>query len=134
MIPPTAPMGTISPFPPASREIRGVLVLFCDFRSPKWLLPETRLHSIGWASDLLTVYASLGTSILADSATLLRMNAILRNVTAKYSADTASFVIGGYDLAGGIALRFTEFAWQDPARFILRPRGVFAAASCVDLI
>ena len=98
--------------PPASHEIRGVLVLFCDFTTPKWLMPETRLHSIAWASDLLTVYASLGTSILADSATLSRMNAILRHVTAKYSADTANFVIGGFDLAGSIALRFTELAWQ----------------------
>jgi len=119
--------------PPASHEIKGVLVLFCDFTTPKWLTPETRLHSVAWASDLLTVYASLGQSILPDSATLLRMNAILRNITAKYSADTASFVIGGFDLAGSIVLRFTELACQDPGRFVLRPKGVFAAASCVDL-
>ena len=57
-------------FPPASHQIRGVLVLFCDFTSPESLLPETRLHSIASAGDLLTVYASLGTSIFADSATL----------------------------------------------------------------
>jgi len=119
--------------PPASHQIRGVLVLFCDFRSPESLLPETRLHNIASAGDLLTVYASLGTSILPDSATLLQMNAILRHITAKYSADTASFVIGGFDLAGTIVLRFTELAWQDPARFTLRPKGVFAVASCVDL-
>ncbi|HEV3325111.1 MAG TPA: hypothetical protein VG052_05880 [Puia sp.] len=119
--------------PPASHQIRGVLVLFCDFRSPESLLPETRLHNIASAGNLLTVYASLGPSLFADSATLLRMNAILRHITTKYSADTASFVIGGFDLAGTIVLRFSELAFQDPARFILRPRGVFAAASCVDL-
>jgi hypothetical protein len=119
--------------PPASHEIRGVLVLFCDFRSPESLLPETRLQNIASAGDLLTVYASLGTSILPDSATLLRMNAILRHITAKYSADTANFIIGGFDLAGTIVLRFTELACQDPARFVLRPKGIFAAASCVDL-
>jgi hypothetical protein len=119
--------------PPASHQIWGVLVLFCDFRSPESLLPETRLHNIASAGDLLTVYASLGTSILADSVTLLRMNAILRHVTAKYSADTANFVIGGFDHAGMIVLRFTELACQDPARFALQPKGVFAAASWVDL-
>src|SRR5579863_6973256 len=111
--------------PPASQQqIRGVLVLFCDFRSPESLLPETRLHNIASAGDLLTVYASLGPSLLADSATLLRMNAILRHISAKYSADTASFVVGGFDHAGMIVLRFTELAWQDPARFVLRPKGV----------
>jgi hypothetical protein len=119
--------------PPASHQIRGVLVLFCDFRSPESLLPETRLHNIASAGNLLTVYASLGTSILADSATLLQLNAILRHISTKYSADTANFIIGGFDLAGTIALRFAELACQDPARFVLRPKGVFAAASCVDL-
>src|SRR5580692_7581319 len=84
--------------PPASPNIRGVLVLFCDFRSPESLLPETRLHNIASAGNLLTVYASLGPSIFADSATLLRMNTILRHITAKYSADTATFIIGGFDL------------------------------------
>jgi hypothetical protein len=119
--------------PPTSHQTWGVLVLFCDFRSPESLLPETRLHNIASAGDLLTVYASLGTSILPDSASLLRMNAILRHITATYSADTANFVIGGFDHAGPIVLRFTELACQDPARFVLRPKGIFAAASCVDL-
>jgi len=118
---------------PVSHQIRGALILFCDFRSPESLLPETRLHNIASAGDLLTVYASLGASMLADSATLLRLNVILQHITAKYSVDTAGFVIGGFDLAGTIALRFTELAYQDPARFTLRPKAVFAAASCVDL-
>src|ERR1700744_244047 len=113
--------------PPASHEIKGVLVLFCDFTTPKWLTPETRLHSVAWASDLLTVYASLGQSILPDSATLSRMNAILRHITAKYSADTASFVIGGFDLAGSIVLRFTELAFLGAPPVVLRAqRGLFA--------
>ncbi|HEV3325324.1 MAG TPA: hypothetical protein VG052_06945 [Puia sp.] len=119
--------------PPVSHEIRGVLILFCDFRSPESLLPETRLHNIASAGDLLTVYASLGASLLADSVTLLRMNAILQHITAKYSADTSTFIIGGFDLAGTIVLRFAELAWQDPGRFVLRPKAVLAAASCVDL-
>jgi hypothetical protein len=118
---------------PSSQQIRGVLVLFCDFRSPESLLPETRLHNIASSANLLTVYASIGTSIFADSATLLQMNAILRHITTRYSADTATFIIGGFDLAGGVVLRFTELACEDPARFVLRPKGVFAVASGVDL-
>ena len=119
--------------PPASQTIRGVLVFFCTFRSPESLLPETRLHNIAASGDLLTIYASLGRQLLPDTATIGRINTVLQHVAGKYAADTARFVLGGFDVAGTIVLRYTEMAYKDPARFSLRPRAVFAVASDVDL-
>jgi hypothetical protein len=119
--------------PPTSQTIRGVLVFFCTFRSPESLLPETRLHNIASAGDLLTIYASLGRQLLPDTATIGRINTILQHVAGKYAADTASFVLGGFDDAGTIGLRYTEMAYENPARFSLRPKAVFAVASTVDL-
>ena len=90
--------------PPASPTISGALVFFCSFRPPENLLPETRLHNVAAANDLLTVYVSLGRTMLADNAVITRMNAVLRHVAAKYKVDTARFALGGYDIAGTIAL------------------------------
>jgi hypothetical protein len=46
--------------PPASGNGKAVLVVFCTFRGPESILPETRLHNIAFVNDMLTVYASLG--------------------------------------------------------------------------
>jgi hypothetical protein len=119
--------------PPTSQTIRGVLVFFCTFRSPESLLPETRLHNIAAAGDLLTIYASLGRQLLPDTATIGRVNRVLQHVAGKYAVDTASFVLGGFDDAGIVVLRYTEMAYENPGRFSLRPRAVFAVASTVDL-
>jgi hypothetical protein len=119
--------------PPASQTIRGVLVFFCTFRSPESLLPETRLHNIAAAGDLLTIYASLGRELLPDTAAIGRINTVVQHVAGKYAADTTHFVLGGFDAAGTIVLRYTEMAYENPARFSLRPKAVFAVASDVDL-
>ena len=120
-------------FPPASGSIKGVLVFFCSFRSPESLLPETRLHNVAAASNLLTIYASVGSNLLPDPATIDRMNTLLKHLTEKYKADTASFVLGGFDMAGTIVLRFTELAYEHPAQFAVCPKAVFTVASTVDL-
>lgn len=120
-------------FPPASGSIKGVLVFFCSFRPPESLLPETRLHNVAAASNLLTVYASVGNHLLPDPAITDRMNTVIRHVTEKYKADTASFVLGGFDVAGTMVLRFTELAYEHPAQYAVCPKAVFTVASTVDL-
>lgn len=119
--------------PPLSTAIRGVLVVFCTFRGPESMLPETRLHNVASAGDLLTIYASLGTRLAADSATVARVNTILQHIATKYKADTAAFALGGLGMAGAIVLRYTELANQYPDRFPIRPRAVFAIAAYTDL-
>jgi len=119
--------------PPASNTIRGVLVLFCNFRKPESLLPETKLHNVAAGNDLLTIYASVGNKLIPDDTVTDRINAILKHVSNKYAADTTKFVLGSYDEAGAIVLRYTELAYEHPSRFILRPKAVFGASPFVDL-
>jgi hypothetical protein len=119
--------------PPASHNIRGVLVFFCSFRSPESLIPETRLHNIASAANLLTVYASMGSALTADSAAIRRINTLLQHIVTKYQADTTAFALGGFDVAGTIALRYTELTYQYPTQYLVRPKAVFGVASAVDL-
>ena len=119
--------------PPASNSIKGVVVLFCNFRSPENLLPETKLHNVAAASGLLTIYASLGKALVANPATISRIQAVLQHVIAKYGADTSTFVLGGYDLAGSIILRYTELAYEHPSGYAVHPKVVFGINPTVDL-
>src|ERR1700759_3166816 len=59
---------------PLSGNIQGVQVLLTSFNSPEYILGETKLPNSGYGNDLLTIVASLGQSLCADSSTIDRLN------------------------------------------------------------
>ncbi len=119
--------------PPNSGDIRAVLVVFCAFRGPESILPETKLHNVAAANDMLTIYASIGRRILPDSGAMKQMNQVFRHVVAQFKPDTAMFAVGGYDFASMGVLRYAEEAWTNPDRWAIRPKVVFDIAGPVDL-
>jgi hypothetical protein len=118
---------------PVSNQIRGTLLMIASFNSAEDLLPETRLHNVASANDLLTVYVSMGRKLDADTAAVARINAVVRSVVAKYSVDTGRCVLAGFSFAGNIALRYTELANQYPSMCMMHPKAVFAVDTPVDL-
>jgi len=119
--------------PPISGNIQGVMVLVSSFASPEYIFTESKLPNTAMGNDLLTIIASLGTSLWADSASVSRMNHILTHVVKHYSADTAKFVIGALGYAGNTSLRYTEMCYEKPAQFPVLPKAVFAISCPVDL-
>jgi hypothetical protein len=119
--------------PPRSKEVKGVLVVLSNFYPLDVLMPETKLHNVAYANDLLTVFVSLQRYLYADSTTVNRISTVLQHVTTTYHADTAKFVLCGYGLAGNVALRYTELSRQFSATFPLQPKAVFTVSGPVDL-
>lgn len=119
--------------PPSSGKIKGALVVFCPFRNPESILPETRLHNVAAANDLLIVYASVGLRLLPDEQTLGWMDKIFSHVISRYGVDSSLFAVGGFDIAGMSVLRYAELARERPERYSLHPAVVFGIASPVDL-
>ena len=119
--------------PPSSGTIKGTLAVFCPFRNPESILPETRLHNIAAASDLLTVFCSTGMQLVPDSSTIQRMDRLFAHVISKFGVDSSRFAVGGFDLAGTCALRYAELAHERPENFRIQPGVVFGIAAPVDL-
>ncbi len=118
---------------PASNHIQGTIVFLCSFRPPESMLPETRLHNVAYANDLLTVYASVGKRLYADSAAVDQLNRVMENIIKQYGADSSRIVLGGFGFGGTIALRYAEMATGNPEQFPVHLKAVFAAASFTDL-
>jgi hypothetical protein len=118
---------------PQAKQIKGVLVLLTSFTAPEDLMPETKLHNVAFVNNLLMVVASTKQKLYADSGTVNRINTILKDVIKRYSADTSVFALAGYDEAGGIALRYTELAYEHTSLFPLQPKAVFCIDTPVDL-
>jgi len=119
---------------PLSGNIQGVQVLLTSFNPPEFVLAESKLQNIAYGNDLLTVIASLGTSLCADSSSVDRLNQILKHVISHYSADTSKFALGGFMYAGNTALRYTELCYENPPRYPVLPKAVFAINCPVDLV
>jgi hypothetical protein len=119
--------------PPSSGNIKGVLVVFCPYRGPESILPETKLHNVAAGNDLLTVYASLGMRLLPDESALGWMNKVFSSVLSRYKVDSSLFALGGFDLAGMSVLRYSELAREHSEQYGIHPGVVFGIASPVDL-
>ena len=72
--------------------------------------------------------------LYADTITIERLNTILKHVVLKYAVDTSKFVLAGYDFAGNIALRFTEFTKEHPSKFLIHPKAVIAIPTQTRII
>src|ERR1700712_2888880 len=59
---------------PLSGNIKGVQVLIVSFMPPEFVLAESKLQNIGYGNDLLTIIASMGGSLWADSLATARVN------------------------------------------------------------
>ncbi|HXB30550.1 MAG TPA: hypothetical protein VNW49_12060, partial [Puia sp.] len=118
---------------PLSGNIKGAQVLLASFMSPEFILSESKLQNVAYGNDLLTVVASMGPELSADSTSVNRINAILKNVTRHYSVDTSGFAIGALGYTGNIILRYTEMCYENPGLFPLLPKAVFAINCPVDL-
>ncbi len=118
---------------PPSKKIDGTVIFLCGVESPERMVLETKLHNVAAANNLLTVIASTGTKLYADSAALQRINAIISNVLKTYAIDSSKIILSGFDYAGTIALRYTEIASAKSPKQAICPKGVFTVDSPVDL-
>lgn len=119
--------------PSHPKDIKAVVVLFCSFKNPEDLLPETSIQNVAFTNNILTVIANLGTKLYLDAATIDRMNAIVENISNKFSVNTSKFALGAFDWAGLVLLRYAELTHQYPDKFPVQPKAVFTIGSPVDL-
>jgi hypothetical protein len=119
--------------PPRSGHPKGVLVLLCSYSGPESMLAETKLHNVAFNNDILTVMASLGREVYADEPAVRRIGSIVKDVMKRFSIDSSEFALAGYDVAGDVALRYTEMTYEHPAEFSVHPKAVFGIDCPVDL-
>jgi hypothetical protein len=118
---------------PLSKNNKGAVVVLTSFLPPEGVLPETKLHNVASANDILTIVVSTKQKLYADSSVVSRLNAVLVDVMHRFSVAPSKVALAGYDEAGGIALRYTELAHEQPAQFPVQPRAVFGIDAPVDL-
>ncbi|MCX6319462.1 MAG: hypothetical protein NTW29_19450 [Bacteroidetes bacterium] len=118
---------------PSFGKINGVILVMTSFMPPERIMPETKLHNVAAVNGLLTVYLSLGQSIYADDLVTARISRVLNHIQTNFGADKPKYAICGFEFAGNIALRYTEYSVEDPVKYPVKPGAVFAIDTPVDL-
>lgn len=120
---------------PPSKPIKGVLVLLPGFgQSAESIFPETKLHNVAYANQILTIALAAGNKIHCDASVEKWLNTVLDDVKNRFRVGSDHFVIGGYSAGGTIAIRYTELCQQKPANFPITPKATFAVDSPLDLV
>lgn len=95
--------------------------------------PETKLHNVAYANNLLTVFYAGGNKLYADDITQRRMSAIFTDVMRRYKVRSNTFILSGFSAGGMIALRYVELCNEHPDRFPIRPQAVFTVDAPIDI-
>lgn len=114
--------------------ISGVLVLLAGFgQIPENTAPETKLHNVAFANNILTVFWAGGNKLYADSITQIKLTNVINDILARYKVKSDAFVLGGYSAGGMIAMRYVELCNEFPDKFPIQPKGVFTVDSPIDI-
>src|SRR5688572_30761366 len=84
-------------------KIEGVLVLLSGFsQQAESIFPETKLDSVAFHNNILTIGFAAGYMVYADSAVQARFTAVLKDVVQRYKLRPEQFVLGGFSAGGTI--------------------------------
>lgn len=120
--------------PPASGEIKGVLVLLPGFsQKAESIFPETKLHNVAYVNDLLTIAVAGGRKLYADETVIEKLNTTIAHVKEKYNVPSDRFILGGFSAGGTLSLRYAEYCNEYNDTAPIAPRAVFSVDAPVDL-
>lgn len=119
---------------PQTDSIAGVIVLLAGFgQRAEDTPPETKLHNIAYANNILTIFYAGGNKLYADSVVQVKLTRVFKDIIKRYNIKSDIFVLGGYSAGGMIALRYVELCNEFPHKFPIQPKGVFTVDSPIDI-
>jgi len=120
---------------PSTPDIQGAIVLLDGFGgNADGMLRETRIHSIAYTNNLLTICFPTSNRLYADKSIIAVMNRALGEIASEFKLRKDQFVIGGMSSGGTIALRYAELCLEKPNEYPIQPKAVFDVDSPLDLI
>ncbi|MDI9320927.1 MAG: alpha/beta hydrolase [Phycisphaerales bacterium] len=112
----------------------GVLLLLAGFgQIPDATPPETKLHNVAYAHNIITVFYAGGNKLYADSITQTKLSKVINDIIKRYKVNRNNFVLGGYSAGGMLAMRYVELCYEFPDKFPIQPKGVFTVDSPIDI-
>jgi len=117
------------------KPMRGVVVLMNGTGDPTSVTASCNATLIEGATNagFAIVIPSINQRIVLNDMVLSVMNTMLRDALTKYSLPPDKFIFGGYSIGGFYSMRYAEYAYENAALTVVRPRAVFNVDGPTDL-
>lgn len=120
-------------FVPKKTTIKGVLVILpSGGEKVENTLKQINLHKLALRKDLLIIIPSINWNTENQEAEFKVLDKIFREVSEKYKISKDKFILGGLSNGATISLSYAEKAIENPEKFFLIPKGIFALDPPVD--
>lgn len=91
-----------------------------------------KLMQMAFDEDILVIVPSTNSHLYLDKPVFDFLNLSFIDAARRYNIPREKFVLGGFSLGGIISLRYTEMAYEDPAKTAVLPCAAFSVDGPVD--
>jgi hypothetical protein len=117
------------------KPIKGVLVLLPGtWDRAEYVLSNNKLLSqLAFDNNIAVLAPSINQRLTLNSEVLNFLNAVFKDAMQKFDLPANKFVIGGFSMGGLFSIRYTEMAYQDSTKTIVKPIAVYSVDGPTDL-
>jgi len=117
------------------KMISGALVLMPGtWETTEHCISSTKeLCELAYRNNIAVLIFSINQRLTMTDKIISLMNKMFSDAIKRYQIPAHKIVIGGWSMGGLFSLRYSEFAFQDSLKTIIRPAGVFSCDGPCDL-
>jgi hypothetical protein len=115
------------------KKIEGILVILpSGGELVENTLKQITLPQIAVKKGIMVIIPSINWSTDSQDAEFKLLDTIFKEIVENYKVSKNKFIIGGLSNGGTISLAYTEKSTQNPTKYFLIPKGVFALDPPLD--
>lgn len=118
-----------------SQNIKGVIVLLAGTwdRAEYVLSNNKKLVQLAYDNGFAVIVPSVNQRLTLNKEVLDFLNAVFLQAIGKYTLPRSKFILGGFSMGGLFSLRYTELAYEDSTKTVVKPIAVYSVDGPTDL-
>ena len=118
-----------------NKKVKGVLVLLAGTwdRAEYVLSNNKTLCQLAFDNGIAVIVPSINQRLTLNNDVLSFLNTVFSNAIIKFKLPASKFILGGFSMGGLFSIRYTEMAFQDSTKTIVKPAAVYSVDGPTDL-
>ena len=110
-----------------NKQVKGLVVMLPSTgeQVEEVFNSNQKLITLAYDKGMMTIVPSINYNLCLEETALQFLNVAFSDAIEKYNPPLKKIVIGGFSLGGMNAIRYTEMAYEDSSKTIIRPIAVY---------
>ncbi len=118
-----------------NEQIKGLLIILPSTteQAEEVLNSNQKLITLAYDRGMMTLIPSINNNLCLEETALKFLNATFSDAIKQFHPPLKKIVIGGFSLGGMNAIRYTEMAYEDSSKTVIKPIAVYGVDPPLDL-